>query len=101
MSSKLFIVEHKDTPRSDSGHVMQIAGDYGVNQTPLDFSGGVQTSSAFKATTRYVWLSTTASCSIEFGTNPTATINSRFIGASFCGYFPAFGGDKVSVIANS
>ena len=101
MSSKLFITEHRSTPRSATGHVMQVESPGGVDQTPVDFSGGVAQSSAFAATTVYVCLSTTASCSIAFGSNPTATANNRFLPANFVGYFGVNGGDKVSVIANS
>lgn len=101
MSSKLFITEHRSTPRSSAGHEMQIAGEYGTDQTPVDFSGGVAQSAAFAATTVYVWLSTTASCSILFGANPTATTSNKFLPANFCGYFAVNGGDKVSAIANS
>ena len=99
--SKLYITEHRRLTRSDDGHIMQIPGEYGVDQTPVDFSGGAAQSAAFAATTKYISICPDATCSIAFGVSPTATANNRRIPQNFFGYFPVFGGDKLSVVGNT
>lgn len=99
--SKLWITEHRRLTRSSDGHIMQIPGEYGVDQTPVDFSGGAAQSAVFAATTTYISICPDATCSIAFGSNPTATANNRRIPLNFFGYLPVFGNDKLSVVSNT
>lgn len=99
--AKAYITEHRLGLRTDSGNHIQIPGDYGTDQSPVDFTSGAAQSSAFASTTRYISISTDSVCSILFGDNPTATTNNRRLPANFFGYFPASGGQKVSFISNT
>lgn len=98
--SKLYITEHRRLTRSADGHIMQIPGDYGVDQI-IDFSGGAAASTAFAATTQFIRVNTDAVCSIAFGSAPTATTSNRRLSAGQTEFFPVFGGDKLSAISNT
>src|SRR5215475_13542124 len=98
--AKAYIREHRLTHRSDDGHLMQIPGDYGTDQV-VDFTGGATQSSAFAATTKFICISVDSVCSFSFGSNPTATTSNLRLPSNFFGYFPVFGGDKVSFIVNT
>lgn len=99
--AKAYITEHRLGLRTDSGNHIQIPGDYGTDQAPVDFTGGAAQSAAFGSTTRYISIGTDSVCSILFGDNPTATTSNRRLPANFFGYFPAGAGQKVSFISNT
>lgn len=99
--SKVYITEFVTTPRSGAGHTMQIPGEYGIDQTPVDFSGGAAQSAAFGLTTNFVRLNCDAVCSIAFGASPTATTGNRRMSANQTEYFPVVGGHKLSAITNT
>ena len=65
--------------------------------------GGSTQSSAFNANTWIVRIHTDAICSIEFGTNPSATTTTRRMGAGATEYFavPVGLSYKVAVITNT
>lgn len=80
---------------------MPVAGDEGIDQAPVDFSGGAAQSAAFGSTTRFIRVNTDAVCSISFGSNPTATTSNRRLAANQTEYFGVIGGRKLSAIANT
>jgi len=47
-----------------------------VEQTVVDYTAGVAASAAFNAKTTLVRIATDAPCGVQFGTTPTATVNS-------------------------
>lgn len=64
--------------------------------------GGSSTqSSAFDAKTKMVAVHTDAICSVEFGSNPTATASSRRMAANTTEYFEVTGAHKIAVITNT
>ena len=66
--------------------------------------GGSSAASAFlNVRTRVVRLATDATCSVAFGTTPTATVTTMRLAAGAVEYFgvPAGGNFKVAVIANT
>ena len=73
-----------------------------AEQTIAIGAGSVQ-SNAFNAATTFVRLSTDAICSIEFGTNPTATATKARMPAGSVEYFSVAvnTGQKVAVITNT
>lgn len=73
-----------------------------ANQTVVIGAGSLQ-SSAFNAQTTYIRVHVDAICSIEFGTNPTATVNTRRLAANQTEYFSVPKGQsfKMAVIANT
>jgi hypothetical protein len=58
-------------------------------------------SSALNAETRFVRVSTDATCSIAFGANPTATTASMRLPANSTEYFAVMPGMKIAVISNT
>ena len=79
-----------------------IAGTPPVAEQKLTYTGGVQVSAAFSATTRMVRLHTDSICSVSFssgGTNATAA-NAR-MAANQTEYFGVSPGSFVSVITNT
>lgn len=81
--------------------VAQIAQEPGTDQTPVVIGGGSLQSVAFAASTRLVRIHTDAICSVLFGPNPTATVNSARLAADQTEYFGVNPGDKVAVISNT
>jgi opacity protein-like surface antigen len=69
-----------------------------VDQSTLDISGGVQTSAAFNAQTKYVRITCEVQCAVKVG--GTATTSSLPIGAMSPEYFGVQPGATLSVIAN-
>lgn len=101
-ASKLYISEYTNVGTSN-GVVAQIASEPAKDQSPLDYSGGVQVSAAFAARTNYVRLLCTSTCSVVFGTSPTATTSNKIMAAGVAEYFavPPNQSLKVSVISNT
>jgi hypothetical protein len=99
--SKLYVTEFSSTGRDAQGLEAQVAKQPALlDQTPVDFSGGVTQSAAFNAATTIVRLWSDVQCSVKFGSNPTAT-NQNLPLAAFSGeYFAVLPGQKVSVISN-
>lgn len=99
----VFITEYARQGRDAAGFQMVVADEPAVaNQTVAITAGSVQ-SSAFNALTRFVRVSTDAVCSIEFGTNPTATATTRRMPANTTEYFAVPQGQsyKLAVITNT
>ncbi len=73
-----------------------------ANQTVAIGAGSVQ-SSAVNALTSFIRIHTDAICSIEIGTNPTATTSTRRLAANTTEYFAVPQGQsyKVAVITNT
>jgi opacity protein-like surface antigen len=69
-----------------------------VDQSTLDISGGVQSSAAFNAQTKYVRVTCEVQCAVKVG--GTATTSSLPIGAMSPEYFGVQPGATLSVIAN-
>jgi hypothetical protein len=102
--AKLYVTEYSDIAQTVRGSapVGQENADV-VEQTPVVIGGGSLASAAFAATTTYVRLHADAICSVAFGTGPTATANSRRMGADTTEYFgvPKGSSYKVAVISNT
>lgn len=99
-AAKLYIREYK-TITTINSYQAQIAPEPGADQTPVDFSGGAASSSAFATTTHVVRLICDASCSIVFGASPqTATTSNAFLAAGAAEYFGVIPGQIVSVHSN-
>lgn len=71
-----------------------------VDQTPVAIGVAAQ-SAAFNDATKIVRIHTDAICSIAFGKNPTASVNTMRLAAGQTEYFGVIPGEKVSVIANT
>lgn len=99
-ASKLYISEYASVGVA-TGVVAQIAAEPSTDQTPVDFSGGVASSSAFASTTSYVRVVCDTQCAVKFGTAPTATTSSKMLPALLPEYFavPKGSSYKISVIA--
>lgn len=64
--------------------------------------GGTSTqSAAFNAATHLVRLCADVSCSVAFGSSPTATTTNKYLAAGAAEYFVVTPSTKVAVIANS
>jgi hypothetical protein len=102
-ASKLYISEYTNVGVSN-GVVAQVASEPATtDQTPVDYSGGVASSAAFNAATNVVRVLCTSTCSIKFGTSPTATTSNKPLAAGAPEYFsvPVNQSFKISVIINT
>lgn len=99
----VYITEFARQGRDASGFQMVVADEPAIaNQTVAITAGSVQ-SSAFNALTKFVRVNTDAVCSIEFGTNPTASSTTRRLAANSTEYFsvPLGASYKIAVITNT
>lgn len=99
----VYVTEYAKQGRDASGFPMVVADEPAVaNQTVAISVSSVQ-SSAFNALTKFVRVHTDAICSIEFGTNPTASSTTRRLAANTTEYFsvPQGASYKVAVITNT
>jgi hypothetical protein len=69
-----------------------------VNQAPLDISGGVQSSAAFNAQTKYIRIVCEVQCAVKVG--GAATTSDTPLGAMSPEYFGVQPGSSISVIFN-
>ena len=98
----VYITEYARQGRDASGFMMVVADEPPVaNQTVAITAGSVQ-SSALNAGTKFIRVHTDAICSIEIGTNPTASATTRRLAANSTEYFsvPLNQSYKVAVITN-
>lgn len=102
--SKCFISEYGVLASTFSGPLAQIAAEPSVTvQTPVDFSGGVASSSAFNSGTRYIRLmcDTRAAFKVRPAcSGASATTSSPPIAADSPEYFGVQPGDCISAIAS-
>lgn len=95
------ITEHRLMMRSADGHIMQIPGDYGVDQADVDFTAGHAESAAFAATTLYVYINVDTACRVAFGSSPAASASgNRRFSKDQSGFWPVVGGHKVSFVVS-
>lgn len=98
--AKVYITEYIRMPADTRGLVP--AGDEpGVTTQTVAIGGASVQSSAFNAATKFIRLHTDAICSVEFGSNPTATANSARLAANTTEFFGVRAGHKVAVITNT
>jgi len=99
----LYITEYARQGRDASGFQMVVADEPPAAEQTVAIGGGSTQSSAFNALTKFVRLHTDAICSIQFGTNPTASTTTRRMAANTTEYFsvPLGQSFKVAVITNT
>lgn len=83
-----------------SGIVAQIPPEPGLDQAPVDFSGGEAKSAAFGPSTSYIWIMCDTQCSFKIGINPTATTSNKRLPAGTPLFWGVQPGQKISVIAS-
>ena len=99
----VYITEYARQGRDASGYQMVVADLPSIaNQTVAITAGSVQ-SAALNPLTKFIRVSTDAICSLEFGTNPTATATTMRMPGNTTEYFsvPLAGNYKVAVITNT
>lgn len=102
-ASKMYISEYSNAGLA-IGQIVQVASEPAItDQTPVDYSGGVASSAAFNAATNIVRVLCTSTCSIKFGTSPTAATTNKPLAAGSPEYFavPVGQSFKISVISNT
>ena len=100
LASKCYIREYSDQGTSGSG-VAPVAREPAlIDQTPVDFSGGVASSAAFNASTTLIRVWCDVQASFVIGASPTAANTNSPIGASTPEYFGVRPGHKISFIGN-
>lgn len=100
--AKLYVTEHL-SPSISFGNLLPVPKMPPVASQTVSIGGVSAASNAFDSSTCLIGVHTDAVCSIAFGTNPTATTNSRRLAANTTEYFevPVGGNFKIAVISNS
>ena len=97
--SKLYITEYEHLPLTTDGR-MSAGQEPALATQTVTFTTATQ-SAAFNARTTFVRVHAPTICSILFGSNPTADVNSPRLAANQTEYFGVRGGDKLSAIDNT
>lgn len=86
-ASKMYIREYSRLGTQQQGDDPQVAREPGLDQTPIDFTGGSVSSVAFNVNTRFIRIICDASCSYSV-TNPagSATTNNAYLPANVIEY---------------
>lgn len=97
-----YITEFAEQPVLAGGHSLPVGMQPAVAEQVVAITTNTQ-SSAFNAKTAFVRIHVDAICSIEFGTNPTASTTTARMAANSTEYFAVPKGlsYKVAVITNS
>lgn len=98
--AKIYITEHTD-PSVYSGNLKPVVLMPPITTQTLTSSGSSAQSAAFNAKTKMIQVHTDGICSLEFGSNPTATTNSFRLAANTTVYFEVIPGQKVAYITNT
>lgn len=101
--AKLYITEYCNAVRqAGNDSIGAVSEPANVDQTPVTYSTTTQ-SAAFANNTTIIRLHTDSICSVNFGTNPTATTSNKRMIAGQTEYFmvPAGSGLKVAAITNT
>lgn len=100
--AKVYISEYSKIASDGSGTRLPAGKEPSiVEQTPVAIGAASVQSAAFDEETRFIRIHTDAICSIAFGSNPTATSNSKRLAANQTEFFGVKPGDKVAVITNT
>lgn len=96
----IYITEHPEI-RPRNGGLAPVAEMPPIATQKVANDGATTQSSAFNAATRIVCIHSDSICSVEFGSNPTATTSSRRLAANSTEYFRVTPAHKVAAIANT
>lgn len=99
----VYITEYARVGADAGGTAMVVADEPAVTSQTVAIGGTSTQSAAFNALTKFVRVHTDAICSVEFGTNPTATATKRRLAANTTEYFsvPIGASYKIAVITNT
>ena len=98
----LYVTEFQELPTITLGHSGAMAMQPPMAEQTVSYTTTTQ-SAAFNANTRYVRLHTDSICSIEFGTNPSATTSTARMVAGQTEYYavPKGASYKVAAVSNT
>jgi len=97
--AKAYITEHP-RPTMYQGGLLPVVAMPPLTSQTVTFTTTTQ-SNAFGSTTKMICVHTDSICSIEFGTNPTATTSSRRMAANTTEYFEVTPGHKIALVTNT
>lgn len=100
MMAKVYITEHKYIV-GQIGHLQNIAEMPPLATQVVNITGSTLQSSTFNSATEFIGVHVDAICSIEIGSNPTATANSKRMAANATEYFKVTPGHRLAVISNT
>lgn len=99
--AKLYITEYANLAHDGRGRQVAIGEEPGYDQVPVAIGAGSLQSAAFRRDTNFVRLHPDATCSIAFGSSPTATTSGRRLRADTTEYFGVKSVTMLAVIANT
>ena len=95
----LYIWEFSETLVRDGTQVPKTPGI--VQQTPVAISQTSAQSAKFNAATSFIYITADEICSVNIGTNPTATTSNFRLAQGAAYMFGVNAGDQIAVIANA
>lgn len=100
--AKVYITEHQ-RPSVSFGNLMPVPRMPPLASQVVSIGGASAQSDAFSASSHMIGVHTDATCSVEFGVDPTATPSSRRLAANTTEYFEVEAGKsmRLAVISNS
>ena len=99
--STLYITEYHDIPATKNGFALPAGEEPNVAEQSVAITGSSVQSNPFNPATSFVMVSTDSTCSLAFGTNPTASTNYHRMAANETRFYGVMSGMCVAVIANT
>lgn len=99
--AKVFISEYARAPLGINGQLLAAGEEPALAVQVVAIGGSSVQSSAFNAKTKFIRVHTDAVCSIDIGSNPTATANTARLAANSTEYFGVYPAHKIAVITNT
>ena len=98
--AKIYVTEHPKPSGFQNG-LMPVALFPPLATQTVSIGGASAQSAAFGTSTRMIGVHTDAICSVEIGTNPTATTSSKRMAANTTEYMEVYPGQIIAVISNT
>jgi hypothetical protein len=98
--AKVFISEYADLPLHN-GQIIPVGNEPAIAEQVVAIGGSSAQSAAFNDRTKWVRVHTDAICSLKFGANPTAGVDTPRMGANSTEFFGVRPNDKLAVITNT
>ncbi len=97
----LYVTEYAEIGKDTLGRLLSCAQEPALAEQKITISASSAQSAAFNANTRFVRLHTDVACSVVFGSDPTATADSKPFTVGQTGYIAVTPGQKLAVIAGA
>jgi hypothetical protein len=97
----LYITEYNDAPATKNGVVIPSGSEPNVAEQAVPITGVSAVSAVFGPQTSFIMVNTDTTCSLAFGSSPTAVTTAHRMSANETRFYGVVSGQRLAVILNS